>query len=445
MKLNSISIEEVVESNICKLFEDKLNLKHAPFYLQLSKIFKLPSLSKTSYRFIARVFTMLVESENFLQLDFYHLLKIISNSGLYLTSELEVFNAVDKWLNYNVKERTKFAEQLLPKVRFYLLSEDSFKFVSNKFSRFLKINETNKLFDVVERKKKLFKKSLNISCMSRSCDQKEFKILVFGGHHRTLCRSVENVNQVDLSSFTTLKSLSPFQKKSWYYQAVCLKGEAYLFGKKNDRLVADKYSPATDTWHELTDAFDDREKFCACAFVDKIYLFGGNLFETPFTALDSCLQFDPKQKSWSLVARMSEPRIFAACAHFQEAIVVSGGKNMMILNTVEQYDVASNKWREMPPMVAGKMVHSLVVVKRKLFAIDAGAKNACEVFDGDRWVALSTPCLHHRRALSVGNKIIVLQADKRYVWIYDVDEGVWSREPCEATRYIINYTAVKLP
>ena len=248
---------------------------------------------------------MLVESENFLQLDFYHLLKIISNSGLYLTSELEVFNAVDKWLNYNVKERTKFAEQLLPKVRFYLLSEDSFKFVSNKFSRFLKINETNKLFDVVERKKKLFKKSLNISCMSRSCDQKEFKILVFGGHHRTLCRSVENVNQVDLSSFTTLKSLSPFQKKSWYYQAVCLKGEAYLFGKKNDRLVADKYSPATDTWHELTDAFDDREKFCACAFVDKIYLFGGNLFETPFTALDSCLQFDPKQKSWSLVARMS--------------------------------------------------------------------------------------------------------------------------------------------
>ena len=88
---------------------------------------------------------MLVESENFLELDFYHLLKIISNSGLYLTSELEVFNAVDKWLNYNVKERTKFAEQLLPKVRFYLLSEDSFKFVSNKFSRFLKINETNKL------------------------------------------------------------------------------------------------------------------------------------------------------------------------------------------------------------------------------------------------------------------------------------------------------------
>ena len=143
MKLNTIFLEERVESELSKLFEDKLNLNHAPFYLQLGKVFKLSSLYKTTHRYMARVFTMIDESKNFLELDFFHLLRIISSSGLFLTSELEVFNSVEKWLNFNVEERTKFAEKLLLKVRLYLLSEGSLKLVSNKCSRFLKFNESN--------------------------------------------------------------------------------------------------------------------------------------------------------------------------------------------------------------------------------------------------------------------------------------------------------------
>ena len=63
-----------------------------------------------------------------------------------------------------------------------------------------------------KKKEMLLKSSSSISRMSRSCDQEQFNVIFFGGFYRKLNRSVENANQVDISSFTTLKSLSPTQK-----------------------------------------------------------------------------------------------------------------------------------------------------------------------------------------------------------------------------------------
>ena len=373
----------------------------------------------------------------------FHLLKILSSSELFVTSELEVFNAADKWLNYNIEERIKFAEQLLSKIRLSLLPEVSLKDALNKWSSFSALEKNNEsLNEVLKNKELLLRKSLSTS---RSCSQEAFYVLVYGGHDRKLNKPNNIVTKINVHTFKTLKSISPIENEQGYRLVVRLKGEAYIFGynRGTNLNFVGRYSPATDSYHEVVNGFERRTSFCACAFVDKIYIFGGYSGRL----LDSCLQFDPKHAWWSEISKMREARKLAACAVFEERIVVSGGKDNRFAdkNTVESLDVAAGKWSKMPNMVEGKFLHSLVVVKRKLFAIDCGS---CEIFDSscNKFVILKSflrPNLN--RALSVGSKIFILQFKLPFMIIYDVDEDKWSKELFEVTESLYNFCCVKLP
>ena len=72
--------------------------------------------------------------------------------------------------------------------------------------------------------------------------------------------------------------------------------------------------------------------FCACSFVDKIYLFGGyNTGYNKCSTLTSSLQFDPNgagNNKWKEVVRMNQKRYHASCVAFEGKIVVSGGNNV---------------------------------------------------------------------------------------------------------------------
>ena len=50
---------------------------------------------------IERCFPMIVDSDNFLELDFIFIKKILSSSELNINSELQVFNASDSWLSHD--------------------------------------------------------------------------------------------------------------------------------------------------------------------------------------------------------------------------------------------------------------------------------------------------------------------------------------------------------
>ena len=122
---------------------------------------------------------------------------------------------------------------------------------------------------------------------------------------------------------------------------------------------------------------DDRNSYCACAFMDKIFVIGGFVdgVRTSF-----CLQFDTSNNV--LKIRINEARSNAACAVFDERNVVCQGSNQyqLRLNSVETYDVLPDKWSTMPNMNSGKNGHTLVNVKNKLFVI-LMIEDDCEVYD----------------------------------------------------------------
>ena len=242
---------------------------------------------------------MVVETKNFLHLDFNLIAKILSSSELNIHSEVEVFNAAISWLNRNSEERSKYSKQLLLKVRFHLLSEDAKIHIINRNSLLTKNNERGKpLKELLLNQKTFNSPRTDKSYKSRYCSQSKFNIILSGCRSSVVTDS-KKVYRVNGSNLKNVKSLTPMMNGRRFSDAVSLKGEVYVFNGYNssDSLVktVEKYSPSTKTWAAVTLIFDHRERFCVCAFMDKLFTLGG-LSHEKLCVTNSCLQFDTKKK-----------------------------------------------------------------------------------------------------------------------------------------------------
>ena len=480
MKISKLCLNENMRNEICKIIKEKLQIQNvAPFY-QVAKIFNLTTVHRETFSCIKFCFTMLVDTPNFLELDFTNLSKILRSSELSLTSEREVYHAAENWLKHNFEERRKFAVQLLLTVRLPLLSEHTLKYLTDNSSSFSEIDECKAILtDASSDKDNHNKNNASVCHTSRYCNQDMYSILVCGGVDAT-DTAVSNVKQLNATNLDCVSVLSPMVENRRDSVAVCLKGEVYLFGGRaaDHGLIrtVDKYSPATNEWVKVADMpgevyryrvyFDVRQYFCACAFMDKIFIIGGynrHLDKHFAMVYNHCVQFDPTVHGhdfqWVYNGGMNEARMGAACAAFEEKVVVTGGVGydyddddddaFIKLNTAECYDVAADVWTQMPNMRAEREDHSLVAVKSKLFAIGGRYSPTSEVYDSssDAFVLLKFEfAIGRNKALSVGSKIFIFDIHEDLdVAIYDVHNDEWSEKYCEATESFRKYSCVKVP
>ena len=396
---------------------------------------------------------MLVETDNFSYLDFNLIAKILASSELNIHSEVEVFNAAKKWLKHDSEERSKSATRLLQKVRLSLLSEQAVKHLSDKISFFAENSELNNMLN----KALVGKKVTQCNYTSRYCNQNSFSILLCGGIY-DFDEYDRNVSQINGSNFEDVKDLPPIKTDRVYHVAVCLRGEVFVFSGINNENIfiesVEKYSPSNNTWTVVTNMADKRLNFSACAFIDKIFIFGGyrSNENDDYSATNSCLGFSAKYSSWNEVTSMSVARESSSCVVFQGNIVVSGGEgvNEDSLSTVESFDVFADKWSPMPSMIHGKSYHSLVVVQHKLFVI-AQTAYECEVFDNvckkfvTLKIPLKAPYFTFNKAISIGSRIVIFRNSRSSIICYDVDKKQWSEKPCETTKDLGNFSCTKLP
>ena len=491
MKISKLSLDEIMRNQVCKNILEKLHIQNVPSFYQIAKIFNLSRVHKETLSFIKSCFTMIVDTPNFLELDFTHLTKILCSSELSITSEREVYDAAEKWLNYKFEERRKFAKQLLLTVRLPLLSDQTLKYLIDNSLSFAEIDECRAiLIDVLNNKGNYYHNKSSVSYTSRYCNQDLYSILVCGGQDTTETE-VNSVKQLNATNLNCVSDVSPMINNRQDFKAVCLKGEVYIFGGRyrgsDSKLTVDKYSPATNKWVKVADMYDEhkahicmvmydvRLEFCACAFMDNIFIIGGfnRRYRKGYSMLyNSCLQFDATAKEydsqWVQKGRMNQDRKNAACVVFQEKVIVTGGvgydevdedaedydyfdyaDHLTALNTAESYDVAANVWTQMPNMIEKREGHSLVVVENKLYVIGGIDSFTSEVFDNDSkiFVSLKSPFpIEMNKSLSVGSKIFIFNIfEYSPVVIYDVNKDEWSEEPCETTENFHRYSCAKVP
>ena len=141
MKTNNILLDKEITNKTSEYIVDKINVQNVTIFYQLAKLNKLTKLAEISPSYIERCFAVVVESDNFLELQFNLVAKILSSSELSIHSELEIINAATKWLQHNSEDRSKFAKQLLQTVRLPLLSDPALHHILDTNVSFTENNE----------------------------------------------------------------------------------------------------------------------------------------------------------------------------------------------------------------------------------------------------------------------------------------------------------------
>ena len=134
LKTNNVLLDEGKENGIREYLENNINVNNAPLLYHSSNLYKLSGCSKLSLSFIERCFPMVAESNNFLELEFKYVLRVLSSDELNCDSELQVFNAANGWLYHNISERRKYAKHIFRCIRVFLLSIPAMKYVRDKIS-----------------------------------------------------------------------------------------------------------------------------------------------------------------------------------------------------------------------------------------------------------------------------------------------------------------------
>ena len=453
LKTSQLLINRSLKFEVFENIKDKLKVENSLLLLKIGNVFSLPILYETALCYTHRSFTMVVKTRNFSELDFLNVANILKSSQLLTTSELEVFNAADAWVDYNSKKRSMFAKDLLSKVRLPLLSEHALKFIlQKKTSKFWENDECVKMIndEILKNEENFYGKKSCISVTNRYCDQNKFNILVCGGIHRR--KFYGNVNHIDGKDFKNFKLLT-LLSKCRDLQAAVIKDAVYFFGGFGAKLASnfsvEKYSFTTSRVEKICDMHDDRLYYCVCSFMDKIHAIGGSNLDGKI--FNYCLEFDPKHCSWKEFAGTMEPRDLSACAVFQGKLVASGGRDPETLDnleTVETFDHVTGKWSRMPGLNFARCQHSSVAVRNKLFVSPGFGHPSCEVFDAvcNKFVVLKSDVTYTCTGLvSIKNKLYVFSNKSTAVTCYNVETEEWSETPFEATEGLGGCCIVKIP
>lgn len=169
----------------------------------------------------------------------------------------------------------------------------------------------------------------------------------------------------------------------------------YVFGGYDGpnvqaRGIVTVYDAATDSWTNKQNMLIPAHHAAAVALGGKIYVFGG-FVGRPGTKvwqpIPSAVVYDPDNDGWKELAPMPTARGSAVAVAVNGKIYVIGGAHAnipgkppteplwvgvptLVTGKVEEYDPASNTWRERASMPTGRNHFMAGVVDGKIYAID---------------------------------------------------------------------------
>jgi len=203
--------------------------------------------------------------------------------------------------------------------------------------------------------------------------------------------------------------------------------------------ITEQYDPVTDTWTTKSPMPTARYDMGVAVVDGKVYVLGGTQSEVnslPHEAIGSVERYDPAQDAfsrrvWAGKAPMPTAR-YGMAAAFTDTIYVIGGAGSSILQTVEQYDPATDTWATKNPMPTARYDMAAAVVDGKIYVIGGTtnvsptALQTVEQYDPatDTWAMKSPmPTRRHNFAVAVvDGKIYAIGVIVGIDWTNRVEE-----------------------
>lgn len=189
--------------------------------------------------------------------------------------------------------------------------------------------------------------------------------------------------------------LPPFPAPAREIAAVAAAGKIYAFAGLGDRFtplgLVFAYDPATRSWTKKKPMPLPAHGVALAEAGGKIYLFGG--FKKPaagtpaWEPIDNSWEYNPADDSWKPLKPLPSPRGSASAASVNGKIYVMGGaavqpgaKNVPLLpgpagtpsrslDSVDEYDPATNSWRPRTTMPTPRNHFALAAVDGKFYAL----------------------------------------------------------------------------
>ena len=428
-----------------------------PFFFEFGRIFNFENLKKITKHQFQRYFSRIVDENinQFKELEFTSVATILESSQLEATSEIQVYQSSLMWISY--KNRSQFSKKILKKIRLRLLAiEDLNDILKN--SEFCKVKECVEIVEMAIKWKDNPSSTKYFSNLpvQRYCP---LWLFILGGECKSSGQILSKVIQIDPDNFKSVKALPSFSEERRKPKVVVLDREIYVFdGFDGTAESIEKYNSTLNCWRTVADMYDDRDSFCVSVLDNSNMLIIGGV-DVMMNELDSCLTFNVKNLTWKQVSSTNEKRFLSASAFYRGNAVVSGGfdgKHNKCLASAEYFNYNSNSWTALANMNEGKYYHSLVAVKKKLFALGSYGRDKFEVYDhaSKQFTIFKAPPIPHFDSVSqslnlsnfvlFGNKLVSFTEKSTNVYSYDISTDEWTVEYCEKTKDILHFTVLSL-
>ena len=467
MKLNETNVVQILKlskslslKNIESICFDYINecitLKNVCFYYYLSQILKVKKLKKVTLRCIEQCFEQVVQTEEYLHLEYHHVIKIFKSSQLNVSSELGLLNAIEKWIKYKNEQRIIFAMKLLTTIRLHLLPIVSLKELTQSANFFSQFHAFKAAVEKTIGNKQLNPNQFGVYTEHRFCSHACYSILSIGGSFNNNIGT--NVFKLSGKKFSNLTELPYLEKSQASCHAVNVNGTIYVLGGISDDCgdnVVQKFTPGVSEKWEIAGCIPKYQHgYNVCSFHDKIYVLGGNTNEHD---RGHCICFNPVTGETRDLPHMLDERQFAGCAAIGNRIFIFGGVNYegLELRRSEVFDPDLDQWNRIPDMNKCRRGHQAAAFKNKIFIMGSNARK----FDGEIFDVLNNLYTHlsyapipnrlvfsYVRFVLIEEKIVVISRNIGRICVYDIVHNKWSTINSSISNKIFRYCSfIKVP
>ena len=428
LKISKLFGSNKLSKPLKPVLKKKLDPKNVCFFYQVMKNNSRKDTYILISNYLQKYFVLVTENNYHMEFNFDFIKAVISCPKLKITSEIEVFNAAEAWVVYDIEERSRFALELLKGVCLPLLSLSALKSLIDRDSGFTKCSDCFRYIqNEINIKEKRSVRQASTVVQNRHCEQDSFHTIVYSpkGTKRKSTNTYE-IYQLEDDNF--VKTAQVQQRNRRFDKFLFISGTLYFLSS----IEIMSYSTFTKEWKRLAKFLIRRTNYCACDFMGDIYILGG------FCTYNS-LVFEPKTNNIKEIAHFEQDKTDPACVVHYGRIIVSGGtgNSWNTERTVRIYDHVTEQWSYLPNMLVKRHRHVSLSVNNKLYMLGGYYNNTCEVLESGSKVfvfikSMSSfnsldrlkQCYNHYVVL--GNKIVVINQFSLDAAVFDVESEEWA-------------------
>ncbi|XP_002740989.1 kelch-like ECH-associated protein 1 [Saccoglossus kowalevskii] len=351
----------------CQFLEHQLDPSNCIGIAGFSKEYSLVELHETSMAFICKNFREVSKTEEFMNLNLFQLVKLVSQDRLNVMCESEVYNACLQWIKHDeCGRRTCFNKLLGGGIRCSQLTPNFLK-KQLQHCNILKCEPKckdylAKIFQDLTLHKKMGEKG--------RIPPSHCVIYSAGGYLR---HSLSNMECYYPESNSWIR-LADLPEPRSGLSAVTIHGTFFAVGGRNnspdgnmDSNSLDAYDPITNTWKICQPMNFPRNRVGVGVIDGLLYAVGGSQGCRHHNTVE---RYDPKENTWTQVASMHTSRIGVGCAVANRLLYAIGGYDgTNRLKCVECYYPETDEWKCMASMNTTRSGAGVAAIDNQIYAV----------------------------------------------------------------------------